>query len=155
MKQGPVPRLDLDHEIAVQEAVRQLIGHGLVRSAHDCSEGGIAVALAECCFNPRHQLGANVKLDQSLNGSTEILGTLFGEAQSRILISVTPENLPRTLRILAEQKVPHQQIGTVSTDNLDVSVGSENYRWPTAQIFDDWWNAIRRAVEQDESIPSL
>ena len=51
-KEGLPPRLDIARELAVQNAVRELIRAGLVRSAHDCSEGGLAVALAECCFNP-------------------------------------------------------------------------------------------------------
>ena len=59
-KDGPVPRLDIELEIAVQTAVRDLIRLGLVRSAHDCSEGGLAVALAECCFNPAGLLGVDV-----------------------------------------------------------------------------------------------
>ena len=52
LKEGPPPHVDLAHEIKVQNAVRDLIREGLVKSAHDCSEGGFAVALAECCFNP-------------------------------------------------------------------------------------------------------
>src|SRR5205807_5837196 len=60
-KFGPPPRLDLAHEIKIQNAVRDLIRAGLVKSAHDCSEGGLAVALAESCFNPKQRLGADVK----------------------------------------------------------------------------------------------
>src|SRR5207237_4983314 len=61
-KIGPVPRVDLEREIAVQNATRDLIRAGLVKSAHDCSEGGLAVALPECCFNPDGFMGANVEL---------------------------------------------------------------------------------------------
>src|SRR5437899_109607 len=57
-KIGPVPKLEIELELAVQNAVRDLIRLGLVRSAHDCSEGGLTVALAECCFNPDDLLGA-------------------------------------------------------------------------------------------------
>src|SRR5205085_1851541 len=59
-KIGPCPPVDLETEIAVQNAVRSLIRAGLVKSAHDCSEGGLAVALAESCFNPDGVLGADV-----------------------------------------------------------------------------------------------
>src|SRR5437764_1326188 len=59
-KFGPVPRLNIELEIAVQNAVRDLIRLGLVRSAHDCGEGGLAVALAECCFDPNGSLGADI-----------------------------------------------------------------------------------------------
>ena len=155
IKQGPVPKLDLKTEMAVQEAVRELIRAGLVRSAHDCSEGGLAVAIAECCFNPANQLGAKVKIDTPSKDGASTLGALFGEAQSRILISVSPENLRRALQILTERNVAHAQLGAVATDTLEIGVGSENYQWSVAGIFDGWWNTIRHAVDQDESIPSL
>src|SRR5262245_56575048 len=61
-KIGPVPKLDIELEIAMQNAMRVLIRLGLVKSAHDCSDGGLAVALAECCFNPDELLGADVDL---------------------------------------------------------------------------------------------
>src|SRR5438874_2745017 len=64
-KQGPPPRVDLEHEINMQNAARDLIREGLVKSAHDCSEGGLAVALAECCFNPEKLFGAEVDLKAS------------------------------------------------------------------------------------------
>ncbi len=63
-KAGLPPRLDVERELAVQNAVRDLIRAGMVRSAHDCSEGGLAVALAESCFNPDGLLGADVDLYQ-------------------------------------------------------------------------------------------
>src|SRR5204863_1744659 len=61
-KEGLPPRLDISRELAVQNGVRKLIRAGLVKSAHDCSEGGLAVALAECCFNPDGLCGAEVDL---------------------------------------------------------------------------------------------
>src|SRR5213082_3058521 len=60
LKIGPPLDVDLAHEIKVQNAVRDLIREGLVQSAHDCSEGGLAVALAECCFNPQELFGAEI-----------------------------------------------------------------------------------------------
>ena len=60
LKIGPPPHVDLAHEIRVQNAVRDLIREDLVQSAHDCSEGGLAVALAECCFNPQQLFGAEI-----------------------------------------------------------------------------------------------
>src|SRR6266568_2360734 len=62
MKVGPPPCVNLELEINVQNAVRNLIRKGMIKSAHDCSEGGLAVALAECCFNPERLLGADVDL---------------------------------------------------------------------------------------------
>src|SRR5256886_474258 len=61
-KIGPPPQVDLAHEIEIQNAVRNLIHAGLVQSVHDCSEGGLAVALAESCFNPKQRFGAEIDL---------------------------------------------------------------------------------------------
>jgi phosphoribosylformylglycinamidine synthase len=160
LKQGPVPALDLELEIAVQEAVRELIHCGLVKGAHDCSEGGLAVALTECCFNPEGLLGAKVNVGQVSNvrdsGSVAAAtATLFNEAQSRIVISVAPEKVEPAIRIIKDRNVPYQQLGEVEDKELSIRIADEEFRWPIADLHDDWWNAIRRAVEQDESIPSL
>ena len=165
---GPPPHVDLGREIEIQNAVRDLIRAGLVRSAHDCSEGGLAVALAESCFNPTGLCGADVDLggaeaavpaasSEYLAGDTPA-ATLFNESQSRIVISVTPENLEKTMSILQKGEVPHQRLGTVTGDELRIRANTENFRWPITDLYDDWWNSIRRLVESDSSaerIPSL
>src|SRR5437660_1240823 len=86
-KIGPPPQVDLAHEIEIQNRVRNLIRAGLVQSAHDCSEGGLAVALAESCFNPKQRFGATIDLGAS---QSEAATALFNESQSRIIISVRP-----------------------------------------------------------------
>src|SRR5947207_1135786 len=80
LKIGPPPHVDLTHEIKVQSAVRDLIRAGLVKSAHDCSEGGLAVAVAECCFHPEKLFGAQINLKE---GDTTGATVLFNESQSR------------------------------------------------------------------------
>jgi phosphoribosylformylglycinamidine synthase len=152
LKIGPPPHVDLAHEIKVQNAVRDLIREGLVQSAHDCSEGGLAVTIAESCFNPERLFGADVALKA---GGTPAATVLFNESQSRIVISVTPENLDKAIGMLREREVPFQQLGKVGGDELQIRIDEQTFRWRVAEIYDDWWNAIRRAVEQDESIPSL
>ena len=165
-KEGPPPHVDLAREIEVQNAVRDLIREGLVRSAHDCSEGGLAVAVAESCFNPSGLLGADVDLKDcggsrvgcagGTPASTEEI--LFNESQSRIVISVASENLEKTLSILREREIPFQQLGKVGGNDLHIHVSGEELRWPMAELYDDWWNAIKRALESDapaERIPSL
>ncbi|MGZ5024927.1 MAG: AIR synthase related protein, partial [Chthoniobacterales bacterium] len=152
LKIGPPPHVDLAHEIKVQNAVRDLIRESLVQSAHDCSEGGLAVALAESCFNPDRLFGAEIALSE---GDTPAATVLFNESQSRIIISVTPENLDKAIAMLREREVPFQQLGKVGGDELQIRINEQPFRWRVAEIYDDWWNAIRRAVEQDESIPSL
>jgi phosphoribosylformylglycinamidine synthase len=163
LKIGPPPHVDLAHEIKVQDVVRDLIRAGLVKSAHDCSEGGLAVALAESCFNPEKLFGAeiNVAHASGLRGEDrkrDACATLFNESQSRIVISVAPENLNSTISLLRQRDVPFQQLGKVSDDELRIQVSNESFAWPIANLHDDWWNSIRRLVESDasaERIPSL
>jgi phosphoribosylformylglycinamidine synthase subunit PurL len=155
LKLGPLPPVDLAYEIKIQNAVRDLIREGWPKSAHDCSEGGLAVALAECCFNPEKLLGAEIALNA---GDTPTTTLLFNESQSRIVISVAPDNLQNTISFLQTKQIPFQELGKVSGNQLRIRVDSEELSWPIADLHDDWWNAIRRAVESDsaaEGIPSL
>ena len=152
LKQGPPPQ-SIEDEMKVQRAVRDLIREALVKSAHDCSEGGLAVALAECCFNPDGPLGADVDLDA---GDTPATTALFNESQSRVIISVAEADAERAMSILRERGVPLQELGKVGGDELRIQINGETFRWPVADVYDDWWNAIRRTVEDEtEGIPSL
>ena len=163
LKIGPPPHVDLTHEIKVQSAVRDLIRAGLVKSAHDCSEGGLAIALAECCFNPERLFGADVDCSRRPVGDAhasrrDAATVLFNESQSRIIISVTPEDRDNAIEILRERAVPFQRLGKVEGDQLRIQVEDKKFAWPVADLFDDWWNSIRRVVESDSSaerIPSL
>src|SRR5436305_429419 len=151
-KQGPPPRVDLELEIKVQNAVRDLIREGLVKSAHDCSDGGLAVALTECCLNPSGLLG----VDADLNFSDTATEILFNESQSRIVISVAADDAGKMMSILRESAVPSRQLGKVGGDELRVRISEKTFRWPIVDLYDDWFNAIRRAVQgETERIPSL
>ena len=152
-KQGPPPRVDLELEIKVQNAVRDLIREGLVKSAHDCSEGGLGVALAECCFNPEKIFGADIDLGACDTPATAVL---FNESQSRIVISIAVHDAEKAMSILRERDVPVQQLGKVGGDDLRIRVNEESFRWPIASLHDGWFNAIHRTVEDEtETIPSL
>jgi phosphoribosylformylglycinamidine synthase II len=137
LKVGPPPLVDLAHEIKIQNAVRDLIREGLLKSAHDCSEGGVAVTLAECCFDRKKLFGAEIDLKA---GDRPAVTVLFNESQSRIIDS------------------PFQELGRVGGDRLRIRLGNKEFSWPVRDLYDDWWNTIRRAVESDsaaEGIPSL
>ncbi|HEY5992954.1 MAG TPA: AIR synthase-related protein, partial [Candidatus Udaeobacter sp.] len=153
LKIGPPPRVDLANEIKVQNAIRDLIRQGLVKSAHDCSEGGLAVAVAECCFHPEKRFGAQIDLKAR---DTRAATVLFNESQSCIVISVAPADLEKTISILNESAVSFEQLGKVSAQELCIRVSDETFRWQITDLYDDWWNAIRRAIEDEkERIPTL
>ena len=153
-KEGLPPRLNIELELAVQNVVRELIRAGLIKSAHDCSEGGLAVALAECCFNPDGLLGAEINVAQASrlraneDRKLEACVTLFNEAQSRIIISVAKDDENAALTLLKKRGVPATTIGAVVSEELRISVKDQVLRWPIATLFDDWYFAIERVISQ-------
>ena len=95
---GFPPALELEKEKALQDCIIDIVGLGLIDSAHDCSEGGLAVAVAESCF-PR-EIGARLELKREDLGGDDLLPEylLFGEDASRIVISCVRENVPMNQR---------------------------------------------------------
>lgn len=120
---GLVPKLDLKLEQAVQGACLQAAEAGLLKSAHDCSDGGLAVALTELCFSSqgRDSIGASIEV------STELSATsfLFSESPSRIVISFDPAD-EAAVRAAAENSgSPFSVIGRVGGDRLRIKLNAE------------------------------
>jgi phosphoribosylformylglycinamidine synthase len=130
---GAPPRCDVEQERAVIEVLLDAIRSGAVSSAHDCSEGGLAVALAECCIaNPERESGAEIDLS-SYSGIPD-RAVLFGESQGRIVVSSTvPE---RVLAIAAKAGVPCAQIGRVRchSDMVDLTLPKGSMRISLARM---------------------
>jgi phosphoribosylformylglycinamidine synthase subunit PurL len=136
---GPVPRLDLAREEAAQLACIETIAEGLATSAHDCSDGGLAVALAECCFHPAGGLGAEV----TLPAGSRLDALLFGETQSRILLSMPKSSLSRAQRIFGEREVPFSVLGAVGGSKLKITVGKETViNTPVQDLWRAWSEAF-------------
>jgi phosphoribosylformylglycinamidine synthase len=120
MVAGRLAPLDLEVERAVQEACRAAIGARLVASAHDCAEGGLAVALAEACVSGPRPRGAEVDLGTGgLRGDL----TLFGEGPSRAVVSVKAEGVRHFEQLMGEFRVAWRWIGRVGGDRLVISGG--------------------------------
>ncbi|WP_127509896.1 phosphoribosylformylglycinamidine synthase subunit PurL [Paenibacillus humicus] len=117
--EGRPPGLDLAVEKKLLDAVLTAIRGGLVASAHDLSEGGLAVALAESAFG--RGLGAEVNVATDLRPDH----ALFSESQSRILLSASQDNKAALLALLAERGVPHAEIGTVGGEELLIKVNGK------------------------------
>jgi phosphoribosylformylglycinamidine synthase subunit PurL len=140
-KAGRVPVLDYAKEKAVQEAVRSLIRSRLVKSAHDCSEGGLAVALAESCVTSRETpIGATVTIPGDASARPEVL--LFNESQSRILITVKGTNASVVLSLLEWRGVPVRKLGTVGGTDLKITAASSEFSWSTAALSQAWTGSI-------------
>ncbi len=116
---GDAPHLDMDEEIAVQQTVLAAIRAGLVRSAHDVSDGGLAVCLAESCIHGR--IGADVALPDA--HGLRLDAVLFGEAQSRVVLSVPPAAVETIEALATLRGASAQAIGTVGGDVLRIAVG--------------------------------
>jgi phosphoribosylformylglycinamidine synthase len=116
---GPLEPIDLERERAVQAACLAAIEAGCVRSAHDLAEGGLAVALAECCISGSGRLGADVALE----AGGRLDARLFGEGPSRIVVSVPPEETARFRQIVREWAVPLTELGQVGGEGLTIRVG--------------------------------
>ncbi len=116
---GRVPQIDLDLERRVQDVCLALAEAGLLLSAHDCSDGGLAVTIAECCFSSLNREAIGAKIELASNGLSAG-ALLFSESPSRIVISFSPENLDRVREIAGD--CPFTVIGSVEDDALNISI---------------------------------
>jgi phosphoribosylformylglycinamidine synthase II len=140
---GRPPRLDVAREKAVGGACRALVAAHLLVSAHDCSEGGLAVALAESCILAARPLGATVKLDDALR--PDLL--LFGEAPSRIVVSFRPEREAEVRAIAAQHGAPIAIIGATGGRQLQLFQKSTRLvDAPVDQLLTAWRQGFRAVV---------
>lgn len=121
---GKPPAIDLNFEKRVQKACLEAIRARIIKSAHDCSEGGLAVALAESCIgNQEKMLGAEIVLKEKIRRDA----LLFGETQSRIIVSLDEKNLKKLEKICKWNKVPWQLLGRVDyEERLRISIGNDS-----------------------------
>jgi phosphoribosylformylglycinamidine synthase len=137
---GYPPELELEGEAAVQKALIEIIQGGLIDSAHDCSDGGVAVALAESAFAKR--MGAKVKL---FGGELPTEFVLFGEDASRIVLSCDPSNLPRIQQVAVKYGLSAAQIGETVPEQLEIEVDG---RVVVSASVEELSTIYERALEQ-------
>lgn len=142
------PRIDIEKEKAVQDACLSAIEAGLVNSAHDCSEGGLAVTLSESCItNAGRMLGAAIKLDGIKDSGIRLDEALFGEAPSRIIVSVNKDNLKALEELAGKYGVSCQVLGTVGGDKLTIQAKEKaQIDLPLAKLSGTWRTAIPRRL---------
>jgi phosphoribosylformylglycinamidine synthase subunit PurL len=143
-----VPPLNLELELAVQRAVLLAAEEGLLQSAHDCSDGGLAVALAESCFSSlgRGPLGATVTLDEGASAAASI----FGETPSRVLISFEESQRTRLERIAAQAGAPLKVIGRVGGPRLRINVGgAEQVSQEVHQLEAVWRDSLGERLQAE------
>jgi phosphoribosylformylglycinamidine synthase len=125
--QGAPPALDLKAERALQNLLVELAAAKLMRSAHDCSDGGVAVTLAECTFDTGG-IGADVSIDEvnvAGDAATKRAAALFGESASRVVVSVGPDDAEDVLTRAKASGVPARVIGRTGGQELRMTVGGQ------------------------------
>jgi phosphoribosylformylglycinamidine synthase len=126
LTRGVPPALDLVAEGALQSLVADLVSRGVARSAHDCSEGGLAVTLAECCFESGG-VGASIAIPGAMSdgGVDRLAATLFGESASRVLVSVAPGETEAALAAAKQSGVPATVIGQTGGSAIRIAVDGD------------------------------
>jgi phosphoribosylformylglycinamidine synthase len=154
-KTGLPPRCDLAAARTLHTTLLGLIQSGLVKSAHDCSEGGLAVTLAESCISrlvaretPR-LIGAIIDLSAVAAGSNaapRLDALLFGETQSRVVVSCRAIEAAKVVERAKLMGVPAAIIGKVGGDRLTIKTTAGEFSSPLTELHDAWWNSIARAM---------
>jgi phosphoribosylformylglycinamidine synthase len=155
---GSPPACDLQAEARLIEALLEALADGTVASAHDCSDGGLAVALAECCvMNEEAPRGATVDLGKW--SALQLRALFFGEAQGRVIVS-TPDPAA-VLAIAGRHGVPAAEIGTVGEvdGSLVITVGDRRFESSVGRLMVAYHGAIpammsRVATATDETTGS-
>ncbi len=132
IKNSPAPYFDLDEEYEVQQTIKNLTAEKVIESAHDVSDGGLFIALLESAM--QHDLGFDITTDEDIRTDA----FLFGEKQSRVVVSVSEENLDTFLSVLSKSDVDFTNIGQVTNGNILIDgnvfgdVGSFKQQYDTA-----------------------
>ena len=149
-KTGTPPRMDLEREKILHTTLLGLIQSGLVKSAHDCSDGGLAVALAESCISQQiaretpRLIGATI--DLSAVKEVRLDALLFGETQSRVVISCAALDAVKLVERAKLMGVPAAKIGTVGGAELNITAGGKKSTWSLPELHDLWWNSVAHAM---------
>ncbi|HEU5255156.1 MAG TPA: phosphoribosylformylglycinamidine synthase subunit PurL [Vicinamibacterales bacterium] len=151
---GVPPELDLTREAALQQVLVESASAGVIRSAHDCAEGGVAITLAECCIGTG--LGAQVDVaavtSAGLNTFADVT-TLFSESASRVVISCAPAAEAQLVEIAARHGVPIQRIGVVGGTRVQARIHGRSIIDESLPDIERTWNtAIERYFEPARAI---
>jgi phosphoribosylformylglycinamidine synthase subunit PurL len=149
-KTGTPPPMDLEKAKTLHSTLLGLIQTGLVKSAHDCSEGGLAVALAESSISQQvaretpRLIGAEIDLGDLAGKRLD--AALFGESQNRVVISVKPLDAVKVIERAKLMGVSATKLGTVGGATLKIKVSGQELAWDLSELHDLWWNSIAKAM---------
>ncbi len=145
VQSGSPPSLDLNREKRIHETLREGAANGLLHSAHDLSDGGLGVALVEKCFARGKIFGAEVEFEAGIRPDA----LLFGETQSRVLVSLPGSNLKKFEKIAKKKGVPYFLAGQVVRDRLTLKSGSDILiDMETKVLHDRWSKALSEKIAE-------
>ena len=141
---GLPPLIDLDYEKRVQAAMREIVRQGLAESAHDVSDGGLAVTLAESSFGP---IGIGARLELQSDAPSHYL--LFGEAPSRILLSVPPDDVSAVVELASRFNVEAPLVGETDAETISVRLNdADRFTTSVDEMYEPWDTALERMLGQ-------
>ncbi|HEV2828556.1 MAG TPA: phosphoribosylformylglycinamidine synthase subunit PurL [Pyrinomonadaceae bacterium] len=149
---GSVPNIDLNLELAVQKVCLEAAEAGLLASAHDCSDGGLAVALAECCFSSlnRSSAGAEVVVPEAMTASLPAKTVLFSESPSRIILGFPAAALADVQQLAARARCPITILGKVGGDRLRIQCGGdEAISLKVNELENVWRGSLAKKLEAE------
>jgi phosphoribosylformylglycinamidine synthase subunit PurL len=144
---GDAPAIDLEAERRLQELVLELNERGMLHSAHDTAEGGLAVCLAECAMAGDDMFGIDVQLADDVAAAA----LLFGEAQGRIVVSCAAANAEAVIAAAGSMDVPAAVIGSVGKRGGSFRVrtaGTAAVDLPVASLHEVYFTAVPRLMER-------
>jgi len=142
--EGEAPPIDLKTEKILQQFLLEAVERGLIESAHDISDGGLAIALAECCISPEKTIGAKVNIKTDFRQDC----LLFGEDQSRILVSVKESNMNKLMEL-------HSDYSSINLEEIGVAGGralkiNNVIDVDVKQLFSSYYNSIESIMKTPE-----
>ena len=144
--EGEIPEIDLKLEKKTIDIILEAIKSGLIKSAHDVSDGGLAVALVECCvMNRKKKIGAEVNLDVKFRSDFY----LFSESQSRFIVTIDPENQVEFEKLINSAQIKFEKIGKVFGKKLVIN---DLIDLTIEEIEDAYYNSFKRLMENDKII---
>ena len=136
---APAPYFDIDKEYAMHQVVKQLIKHKMIQSAHDVSDGGLYITLVESALP--NGLGFEIETDSAIRKDA----FLFGEAQGRVVVSVSPDDQERFIEMMATSEVDFSLLGTVTNGFLNVDEELFGHITDIKMVYDNVLHEILRS----------
>ncbi|MFN3306830.1 MAG: AIR synthase related protein, partial [Candidatus Kapaibacteriota bacterium] len=136
---GDAPFVDFEHELKLSDFLHLAISEGLINSAHDCSEGGLAICLAEKSVYSKN-LGASIDLNLEPKANV-----LFNESQGRVVVTISPDKKSKLEEAIKQFNLPYQFIGTVKKNIFKIHYG---FAFEVSYLQDIYFNQLERYLEQ-------